>query len=112
MAEEIEGCCGGHHHDEGHECCGGHGGCCHGHGDQIAMFVVGPIETNCYAYVSQDECMVVDAGNSGAAIAEHLPEGIRLKYIVATRVMPNLRSTRGSRVSRGAPTTTTLPNPT
>ena len=98
MAEEIEGCgcghhydadhegcCGGHHHDEGHEgCCGGHGGCCHGHGDQIAMFVVGPIETNCYAYVSQDECMVVDAGNSGAAIAEHLPEGIRLKYIVAT----------------------------
>nr|DAP05721.1 MAG TPA: hypothetical protein [Caudoviricetes sp.] len=95
------GCCGGHDHDAG--CCGGHdhdGGCCGGHDhdggccgggccgaddrDQIAMFVVGPIETNCYAYVSQGECLVVDPGNSGKAIAEHLPPDVTVRYIVAT----------------------------
>ena len=96
------GCCGGHDHDGG--CCGGHdhdGGCCgggHDHDgdccgggccgaddrDQIAMFVVGPIETNCYAYVSQGECLVVDPGNSGKAIAEHLPPDVTVRYIVAT----------------------------
>ena len=90
------GCCGGHDHDGG--CCGGHdhdGGCCGGHDhdggccgaddrDQIAMFVVGPIETNCYAYVSQGECLVVDPGNSGKAIAEHLPPDVTVRYIVAT----------------------------
>ena len=96
------GCCGGHDHDD--HCCGGHdhdGGCCgggHDHDggccgggccgaddrDQIAMFVVGPIETNCYAYVSQGECLVVDPGNSGKAIAEHLPPDVTVRYIVAT----------------------------
>lgn len=67
------GCCGGHDHEHDGGCCGGHDdGCCCGGGccgaddrDQIAMFVVGPIETNCYAYVSQGECLVVDPGNSG-----------------------------------------------
>ena len=96
------GCCGGHDHDGGccggghdHDggCCGGHdhdGGCCGGgccgadDRDQIAMFVVGPIETNCYAYVSQGECLVVDPGNSGKAIAEHLPPDVTVRYIVAT----------------------------
>lgn len=86
------GCCGGHGeghhhgHGEGGCCCGGHGGCHHGgeDRDQIAMFVVGPLETNCYAYLSGKECLVVDPGNSGAAIAEHLPEDTTLKYIVAT----------------------------
>ena len=80
------GCCGGHDHDGG--CCGGHdhdGGCCGADDrDQIAMFVVGPIETNCYAYVSQGECLVVDPGNSGKAIAEHLPPDVTVRYIVAT----------------------------
>lgn len=98
-----EGCgCGGHEHDEacgcgghGHEggndhgdggCCGHHGGgCCghHGGGDQIRQFIVGPIETNCYAYVSGGECLVVDPGNSGAAVARHL-EDVRVTTIVAT----------------------------
>lgn len=91
--DDHEGCCCGGHHGHDHEdgCCGGHGdGCCCGGGchddgrDQIAMFVVGPIETNCYAYISQGECMVVDPGDSGQAIFEHLPEGVRVKYIVAT----------------------------
>lgn len=92
--DDHEGCCCGGHHDHEHEggCCGSHGhggGCCgggcHDDGrDQIAMFVVGPIETNCYAYISQGECMVVDAGDSGRAIYEHLPEDVRVKYIVAT----------------------------
>lgn len=52
--------------------------------DQIALYVVGPLETNCYAYTSQGECLVVDPGNSGVSIAEHLPEGVRVRYIAAT----------------------------
>lgn len=84
-----------HDEHEGHESCDcgcdhhegeAHDGC-HGQGDgrdQVAMFVVGPIETNCYVYISEDECMVVDPGNSGAKIAEHLPDGVRVKYIAAT----------------------------
>ena len=84
-----------HDEHEGHESCDcgcdhhegeAHDGC-HGQGDgrdQVAMFVVGPIETNCYVYISEDECMVVDSGNSGVKIAEHLPDGVRVKYIAAT----------------------------
>ena len=105
MANQNEGCsCGGHHHDEEHGhggCCGhhgehghgehGHGGCCghHGHGgcnhakDQIGVFKVGPLETNCYIYVSDNECMIIDAGASGAEIAAQLLN-LELKYIVAT----------------------------
>ena len=30
--------------------------------DEIRNFVVGPIQTNCYAYVSDGACMVVDPG--------------------------------------------------
>lgn len=52
--------------------------------DQIALYVVGPLETNCYAYTSQGECLVVDPGNSGVSIAEHLPEDVRVRYIAAT----------------------------
>lgn len=51
--------------------------------DQIRQFVVGPIQTNCYAYVSEGECLVVDPGASGAAIAEHL-QGVRVTQVVAT----------------------------
>lgn len=91
------GGCGGHGHGHGHDDCrDGHGhhregdGCCggcdggRGGRDQIAMFVVGPLETDCYAYLSGGECMVVDPGNSGAKIAEHLPVGATVRYIVAT----------------------------
>ena len=38
--------------------------------DEIRCFVVGPIQTNCYAYISEGACMVVDPGDSGAAVAE------------------------------------------
>lgn len=87
-------CCGHHGHDHG-ECCGHHGndhdGCCghHGHGgcnhakDQIGIFKVSPLATNCYIYVSGDECMIVDPGASGAEIAAQLMN-LKLKYIVAT----------------------------
>ena len=51
--------------------------------DELRCFVVGPIQTNCYAYVSGGECMVVDPGASGAAVAEALGD-VRIKYIVAT----------------------------
>ena len=51
--------------------------------DEIRQFVVGPIQTNCYAYVSEGECMVVDPGASGAAIAEHLKD-VQVTLVVAT----------------------------
>lgn len=97
--DEDEGCgggCGGHE-DEGCGCgggCGGHedegcgGGCggCGGgcHHDQVGIFVVTPLQTNCYVYISDGECMVVDPGGSGAQLAQHLPEGLVVKYIAAT----------------------------
>ena len=51
--------------------------------DEIRCFVVGPIQTNCYAYISEGACMVVDPGDSGAAVAEQLAD-VRVDYIVAT----------------------------
>lgn len=51
--------------------------------DEIRQFIVGPIQTNCYAYVSQGACMVVDPGDSGAAVADQLAD-VRVDYIVAT----------------------------
>lgn len=51
--------------------------------DEIRQFVVGPIQTNCYAYVSEGECLVVDPGASGAAIAEHLGD-VTVCCVVAT----------------------------
>lgn len=52
-----EGCCEHHHQGCGEGCCGK--GCGHHH-DQIGIFRVGPLETNCYIYVSGNECMVID----------------------------------------------------
>lgn len=51
--------------------------------DQIRSFTVSPIETNCYAYISDGECMVVDAGGSGAALAHELAD-VHVACIVAT----------------------------
>lgn len=51
--------------------------------DEIRCYVVGPIQTNCYAYISEGACMVVDPGDSGAAVAEQLADA-RVDYIVAT----------------------------
>ncbi len=51
--------------------------------DQIRLFVVGDIQTNCYAYISQGECLVVDPGASGAQIAEALAD-VKVTQVVAT----------------------------
>ena len=51
--------------------------------DEIRLFVVGDIQTNCYAYVSAGECLVVDPGASGARIAEALAD-VQVTQIVAT----------------------------
>ena len=51
--------------------------------DSIRLFVVGPIETNCYAFVSDGHCMVVDPGNSGAQVAAELAD-VAVDLIVAT----------------------------
>ena len=51
--------------------------------DEIRQFVVGPLETNCYAYVSEGKCLVVDPGASGAAIAERLKD-VEVVLVLAT----------------------------
>ena len=51
--------------------------------DEIRGFVVGSIQTNCFAYISEGECMVVDPGASGARIAMEL-EDVKVTSIVAT----------------------------
>ena len=51
--------------------------------DEIRLFVVGPIQTNCYAYVSGGECLVVDAGADGAKIADALSD-VKVTQVVAT----------------------------
>ena len=51
--------------------------------DEIRCFVVGDLQTNCYAYVSQGSCLVVDPGASGARIADALAD-VTVSEIVAT----------------------------
>ena len=51
--------------------------------DELRQFTVTPLQTNCYAYVSAGECLVVDPGGSGAAVAEHLDD-VRVTCVAAT----------------------------
>jgi glyoxylase-like metal-dependent hydrolase (beta-lactamase superfamily II) len=50
---------------------------------EIRQMVVGAIETNCYAVICDGECMVIDPGASGKAIAERLSD-VHVASIVAT----------------------------
>lgn len=51
--------------------------------DELRQFTVTPLQTNCYAYVNAGECLVVDPGGSGAAVAEHLDD-VRVTCVAAT----------------------------
>ncbi len=51
--------------------------------DELRCFVVGPIQTNCYAYVSDGACMVVDPGGNGVEVAGALAD-VRVELIAAT----------------------------
>ncbi len=50
---------------------------------EIRQFVVGHLQTNCYAVICDGECMVVDPGASGAEIAQELMD-TEICCIVAT----------------------------
>lgn len=50
---------------------------------EIRAFTVGPIETNCYALISDGHAIVVDPGAVGAAIAQHLSD-VTVDLVVAT----------------------------
>lgn len=49
----------------------------------LRQFVVGAIQTNCYALISDGDCLVVDPGASGALIAQQLDD-VHVVGIVAT----------------------------
>ncbi len=50
---------------------------------EVRRFVVGPIQTNCYAVVSDGHAIVIDPGASGAAIARELGDVV-VDAIIAT----------------------------
>lgn len=51
--------------------------------DELRRYVVTPLQTNCYAYVSDGACLVVDPGGSGAQIAAVLDD-VRVCCVAAT----------------------------
>lgn len=42
--------------------------------DELRQYVVGPLQTMCYAYISEGSCLIVDPGASGAALADELSD--------------------------------------
>ena len=50
---------------------------------EVRRFVVGPIQTNCYAVVSDGHAIVIDPGAAGAEIAREL-SGVEVDAIIAT----------------------------
>ena len=51
--------------------------------DELRRYIVTPLQTNCYAYVSEGECLVVDPGGSGAQLATVLDD-VHVTCVAAT----------------------------
>ena len=51
--------------------------------DELRCYVVTPLQTNCLAYVSDGECLVVDPGGSGDQLATVLDD-VRVTCVAAT----------------------------
>lgn len=71
--------------------------------DEIRCMVVGDLQTNCFAYVSDGQCMVVDPGASGARIARELDD-VTVTLVVAThRHLDHVGGVRALVEATGAP---------
>ena len=51
--------------------------------DELRRYIVTPLPTNCYAYVSAGECLVVDPGGSGEQLATVLDD-VHVSCVAAT----------------------------
>lgn len=71
--------------------------------DEIRCFVVGHLQTNCYAYLSQGECLVVDPGASGARIAEALADTHVTQVVATHRHHDHVGGVRALVEATGAP---------
>ena len=80
--------------------------------DEIRNFVVGPIQTNCYAYVSGGACMVVDPGAAGAERAMHAGEPSELGIAYDDDApAPDRELSEGDVISVGTATFTVMETP-
>lgn len=52
-------------------------------GDELRVFCVSPIRTNCYAYISEGQCLVIDPGDAGLQLAKALSD-VSVGQVVAT----------------------------
>ena len=71
--------------------------------DEIRCFVVGHLETNCYAYLSQGEGLAVDPGASGARIAEALSDTTVTQVVATHRHHDHVGGIRALVEATGAP---------
>ena len=71
--------------------------------DEIRCMVVGDIQTNCYAYVSEGKCLVVDPGAAGDRIAAALRDVEVVQVVCTHRHHDHVCGVRALVEATGAP---------